>query len=432
MNLGSVQPLEGPASGRVYGWPFYLMFLGFPLWWALGISAFIWPVLAVPMALSLLQRRSVAAPRGFGIWLLFLLWMVGSATQLTDVGRGIPWAYRAGTYLAATILFLYVYNAPRERLSDRRVVITLAIFWMIVTAGGFLGAIAPRFEFRSPMELVLPARLAGNDFVQALIHPAAAQISTFLGYEAPRPKAPFEYTNDWGAVFALTAPFLILGWGLVRGPVWRWTTRLFLIASVVPVVVSLNRGLWLSLGIGLLYAALRFAAAGRDRPLFGLAIGLGLVAVLVVFTPLRDVLEARFENPHSNERRATLYAQASAAVLGSPVLGYGSPNPSEIDPNLPSLGTQGQLWLVLYSQGIPGLLLYLGWYLIAYWQSLRGSSSVAFWCNVVILIALIQLPYYGQLATQIQVTMVAAALGMRELRARAESTPAIVASEERT
>ncbi len=182
------RPLALPSVRRLYGLPFYLAFLGFPLWWAMGISAFIWPILAIPMALSLLLRGALHVPRGFGVWLLFLFWMVGSTAMLSDAGRAIPFGYRASTYFAATIIFLYLYSTPRELLTDRRAVLTLAVFWMVVTAGGFLGSVAPRFEFRSPMEIVLPGRLTNNEFVHELIHPAAAQISTFLGYEAPAPQ----------------------------------------------------------------------------------------------------------------------------------------------------------------------------------------------------------------------------------------------------
>lgn len=410
----------------MHGWPIHLAFLGFPVWWALGLGAFIWPILAIPMALSLMRRHPVRVPRGFGVWILFLLWMLGSATQLNDPARSLPFAYRAVTYFAATVIFLYLYNASADLLTDRMVVLSLAMFWMVVTAGGFLGTVAPHFEFRSPMESLLPNRLASNDFVHQLIHPASAQISTFLGYAESRPKAPFEYTNDWGAVFALTTPFVIMGWSVLRTSAWRWPMRMFLVAAVVPVVASLNRGLWLSLGLGLLYAGARMAARGRTRPLLGLVTGLALVAVLLLFTPLRGTIEARFAHPHSNQARETLYIEAAKSVLQSPLLGFGSPHPSEINPNLPSVGTQGQFWLVLYSHGIPGLVFYLGWYLVCFWHTRRGGSLISFWCNVVIFIAIVQLPFYGQLPAQIQVTMVAAALSMRQTSRSSRVPPDLV------
>jgi hypothetical protein len=390
------------------------MFGLFPIWWALGLSAFVWPLFAVPMALSLL-RKDVRVPRGFGVWLLFLVWVLGSATQLGETSRGITFGYRMGIYVAATVIFLYIYNSSRESLPDHRVVLAVAVFWMVVTAGGFLGLLAPRFEFRSPLEAILPGGLTGNAFLHQLIHPASSQVQDIFGYDTPRPKAPFEYTNVWGAVFALATPFVILAWSYSRGPLWKWAIRLSLIAAVVPVAASLNRGLWLSLGLGLVYAAARMAAAGRVRPLLGLMVGLGLAIMLVFVSPLGDLIEARFTTSHSVRGRETLYSEATAGALQSPILGFGSPRPSESNPDLPEVGTHGQLWLVMYSHGFPGLAFYLGWFGWCFWVTRRGRSRLAFWCNVVVFISIVQLPYYAQLPAQIQVTMVAAALAMREL-----------------
>jgi O-antigen ligase len=173
----------------------------------------------------------------------------------------------------------------------------------------------------------------------------------------------------------------------------------------------------------MLYAGARMASRGRARPLLGLVAGLSLVAALLLFTPLRGVIEARFAHQHSNTGRETLYIEAAQSVLHAPLLGFGSPHPSEINPNLPSVGTQGQFWLVLYSHGLPGLVFYVGWYLVCFWQTLRGRSWLSFWCNVSIFIAIIQLPFYGQLPAQIQITMIAAALSMRETRLRAQGIP---------
>ena len=99
------------------------------------LSSFIWPLFALPMAAALLNDRPVFVPRGFGVWILFFLWMVGSATQLNDPLRGIPFMFRMANYGAATIIFLYVFNSPSSVLSNRRVVLCLAVFWMITAAG---------------------------------------------------------------------------------------------------------------------------------------------------------------------------------------------------------------------------------------------------------------------------------------------------------
>ncbi len=301
-------------------------------------------------------------------------------------------------------------------MSDKAIVMSVAALWAIVVLGGFLGVIVPRFEAPSPMELALPGGLTSNGWVRNMVHLEFAQESEFLGYTAPRPKFPFEYTNDWGAAIALLTPFAILGWKYLRTRSARNVARILLALAVIPVVLSMNRGLWVSLSVGLLYAALRMAQHGRGKPLGYLLFGVAVVGMLVLFSPLRGVIEARIEHGHSDEGRTTLYQEAARGVAQSPLFGYGSPGDSVENPNLPSVGTHGQFWLVLYSNGIPAIVFYVGWYLIALWRMRRGRSDLVLWCQVVVLIATVQLAFYGQLPAQLMITMVAMALGLRAVR----------------
>lgn len=402
-----------PAA--VQGIPLFVAFGGFVVWWALGLGPFIWPIVAVGMALAMLDRGEIRAPAGFGLWLLFLMWVLGSYTQLDPESSGLMFAYRFSLYAAAGIVFLYVYNLPRDAATDRRLVLAMVVFWMTVTAGGFLGVVAPTFGFTSLLERILPKRIAANVYFYDLIHPAAAQIQNIFGYESARPKAPFEYTNVWGAVFALSTPFLVAGWAVVHTSLWRWAMRVFALAAVVPVVLSLNRGLWVSLGLGLVYAGVRMAAAGQTRAVFGLTAVFVLVATIALVTPLRGVIEARLTTEKSIHGRETIYSEAAHGVVSSPLFGYGAPRTSETDPNLPQVGTHGQLWLVLYSHGIPALALFVGWMLVLLWRTRRPTTPIALWCHVVIVISIIQLPFYLGLPAQLQVVMVAAAIALRQI-----------------
>jgi len=415
------------ASGRrgsmiAASWPVYALFLGFPLWWALGMGGFIWPVLALPMAASLIMRPGVRGPRGFGIWLLFLVWMLGSASQLDESTRWLVFAYRASLYFSATVLFLYVYNAPEERLPTRRMLASVVGFWVLVVVGGYLGVLVPEGNFTTVVEKLVPQRFLANDWFAQLVHAQFAQVHDFLGYPVGRPAAPFVYTNEWGSNMGLLVPLVIASWSYVRRVWWRPVTMGLLVASVVPMVMSLNRGLWLSLGLGLLYASWRFALWGRGRAFGGILALVAVVGLLVAFTPLRGLVEDRLVTGHSNVARITLATEAGEGVLQSPLLGYGSPRPSAENPNLPSVGTQGQLWLVLFSHGIPGALFFVGWFALAMMATRKGSSRVRFWPHVTLVIALLQLPYYGMLPSQIHVVMLAAALALRDRRLASEAT----------
>ena len=59
-----VRPKSIWSFFRRPGWPLAVVFVPFPLWWALGMSEFICMFMAVPMALYLLRQRRVQVPRG--------------------------------------------------------------------------------------------------------------------------------------------------------------------------------------------------------------------------------------------------------------------------------------------------------------------------------------------------------------------------------
>jgi hypothetical protein len=405
------------TSGRPAGWPLYLLFGLVPLWWVLGLGGLIWIALAVPMLATLVKLGRVRLPRGFGLWVAFLAWMLISATQLGN-GTASPLAfgYRAALYLAITVLFVYVYNLPRASVPARRVVLLLTVFWAVVVLFGFLDLALPDARISSPIAGLLPVEIASNSLVQDLMNPRLAQVQDFVGYPVARPAAPFTFTNEWGGALALLTPIAIASLGLLRSYLARNLIRLLLVASLVPMVVSLDRGLWLGLGFGLVYAAVRVALRGNLKGLLAIVAFLSVIGALVLLTPLNQFVEDRLAHPHSNARRQTLAAGAISSWRGSPLLGYGGTQASD-NPNSPDVGTHGQVYLVLVSHGLPGLLFFIGWFLWAAWVSVRGASGLPLWAHVVLLIGLLECFFYNMLPTQLGLMMVAAALVMRELGA---------------
>jgi polysaccharide biosynthesis protein PslJ len=424
MAAGRAVALPRTAPRPLPRWPLLALFVGFPVWWLLGLGALIWPVLALPMLGALVIRGRLRVPPGFVIWLGFLLWMLGSGIQLDSTERVAGWAYRAGLYFAATVVFLYVYNTPRKRLPPRVVALMLTVFWLFVVAGGFLGMALPHGSFTTPMERLLPDSLTANAFVTALVHPAFAQTAGASLGVAPRPQAPFTYTNEWGANFALLVPMVFTAMSRARTAGGRLLLGLLLPVGMVPAALSLNRGLFLSLGAGLLYAALRYAIRGRVKPLIGITVVVCVAAAVFAVGPARQLLEERVANSATNQTRAALYLETVDRVKQSPVLGYGAPRPSEHTRGAPSAGTQGQLWMVLFSHGYPGAALYVGWYLWALWRTRRAHTAVAFWAHVVVFIGLVQLPYYGALPGELVIVMIAAAVALREEEVAPRPAPA--------
>jgi hypothetical protein len=281
----------------------------------------------------------------------------------------------------------------------------------------------PYGELTTITERLLPSNIRQLEFAHVLTHPLFAQVQDFLGYPLGRPTAPFLYTNDWGAVYALTIPFFILGW-LQSPRASRRTWALLLLAvSLIPALLSLNRGLWLSLLVALLFGATRPGDIGRlaRRSLVAIVlIGLALIA----FTPLKGVVEGRAENQHSNAGRTFLYTETTKDVLRSPIIGYGGPRPYGGPKLIPNLGTQGQFWLVFYSQGIIGAVFFVV-FLIRLMRLTKHGPLVTFWSHVTITIALVQIFVYDMIPVELHLIFIVAALGIRE----ASPPPEIVAEE---
>ena len=411
-------PARG-RSGLPDGWPVLALFGGFPLWWALGLSSVICILFAVPMLAWLLARGRVRVPKGFGLWLAFLFWMLLSATQLDEARRWYAFSYRGVLYLSMTVMFVYVYNLPRSAMPTRRIVLALALFWAAVICFGFAALAAPTFQLTTPVSLLLPEQLASSPYAQDLFSPRLAQVQTFIGYALTRPAAPFTYTNEWGGAVGLLTPMALAALGLVRSYLVRNAIRLLLVASLVPIVISANRGLWVGLAAGLVYAAVRVALRGNARALVAIVGFLAVAAALVAFTPLDRYVGDRLAHQHSNERRESLSAQAVTGALERPLLGYGGPRESSETPNAPDIGTHGQVYLVIFSHGVPGLVFFFGWWLWVLWISRRAATGPPLWCHVMLLIGVLEFLYYDMMPTQLHLMMVVAAVAWRDREAQA-------------
>lgn len=425
--LGTPLPYSGPRRTRarlfLAAWPVYGIFVLLPIWWVLGVSGFVTAALSVPILASLLFRRRVQVPRGFGLWLFFLLWCGISATQIATARMGFSLAYRASIYVAATALLLYVVNHDEGRLPARTLINGLAVFWVVIVMGGLVGMIVPAFSIHTLAEAFVPRSLLGDKFVKDLVSATTSTTRAFAAYPIHRPKAPFIYTNEWGATFAMTLPFAIASLGYIRTKLFRDLMVLLLLASVLPFVFSLDRGAWLSAGGAMAYATFRLARGRNAQVLKAVAIGAVVVGALLFVTPLGQIIQLRLTNGYGDAERAYLYRTSFELVQESPLVGYGAP--VDVAEGSLSAGTHGQLWTVLVSQGFPGLFFFTAFLLWALWKSSRplplghpGDRHARFWCEIAIFTAIIQMPYYDLLPWGLPIAMIAAGLAWRESEGR--------------
>ncbi|MEU2610813.1 O-antigen ligase family protein [Micromonospora sp. NPDC007271] len=431
-------------------WPLTVLFVLYPVWWALGISTFIFVIMAVPMAWQLYRRKSVQVPPGFGIWLVLLLWVLLSALMLdlrapntlppSGAGRYVGWATWLANYIGLTVVMLYVLNLREREMSQRRVVRLFGFMAVVVVLGGYLGWLLPNFSFVAPLRHVLPHSIANDPYVESLMDVRFAQVQQVLAGEAssPRPSAPFEYTNSWGENIAILLIWLLVGWVVLGGPVRRVLGVAIAVASLFPIVYSLNRGLWIGLGIAAAYVAVRLALRGRMAVLAGMALAVGMVGILIIATPLGRTFDERLQNGHSDDIRATLSEGAIAAANHSPILGYGA-NRALIGSNRSiaigksedcpqcgnrKLGSNGQLWALLVGQGYVGALCYNGFFLYSLWRFRRDHSAIGIAGSLVLILMLFFQFTYGAMEATLAYGLISVALLARNDRLRRAVAPA--------
>lgn len=400
------------ASALLPGWPVYAVFVLFPLWWLIGFVDAMWIPMAGVMAIYMVRARVLRAPRGFGIWVVFLVCAAFSAVQLDAPSQLVGFGYRLAIYLSCTVLFLYVYNG-RQLISSRFVAGTLTAYWITTVVGGYLGLLFPAAVVRTPLSYVTPGALLSNDLVNRMVIRRFAQFNPDGYFDIdPRPSAPFLYTNNWGNAFSLLLPIVIAYLMTIRGERRFWWLLAMLPISVVPAVLTLNRGMFIGIGIAFLYVCVRLALMRNTKAIAVLTLTAVLGGVGYLLLPAQERLENRLEQSTTTADRASLYEQALDATSESPIFGHGAPVEAE-NPNAPPVGTQGQFWLVLVSHGPPAVLSFTGWFAWAWWRSRRRVDPIGLACNTTLIVGTIELLYYGVLPNGLPILMVAAAVALR-------------------
>jgi hypothetical protein len=423
-------------------WPLAALLAFYPLWWALGLGVLIFPIMAVPMVVALVRGRAggrpVRLPPGFAWWALFLVAVVVSIAALGADPHGtvpehaserlLAVGYRLLMYVSLTVLLVYAGNLTETELPRRRLVRLLGWLFVVTVVGGLLGMFAGRFAFTSPVELLLPTDVRSKGFVQSLVHPYAAQIMDVGGGAAPRPAAPWGYTNTWGNNFCLLVVWFVVAVWADPARRARLSTKVLAVAclaiSVLPVVYSLNRGLWIGLGVAIGYVALRYVLAGRIWILGALALaGAGLVVAMMA-TPLGGVVSARMDNGKSNGVRTFLIERAMDGVVESPVIGFGSTRNTIGGRNSITVGESskcercgnftvggnGQLWQLLYAHGAVGTVTYLGFFGYGLWRFRRDRSPVGIAASAAIVTSFSAMLWYNSLVTPLAFMFLAYAL----------------------
>jgi hypothetical protein len=394
-------------------WPIVFFGLAFPLLWVVGLGFVFLPLSGLLAAGVMIKRRRAVLPPGWYLWFAYLVIVIASVVQIDSTGRLIGFVLRLGMVLGATAVALYVYTATPRSVGLDVVYRSVMWLWIFVIVGGWLGILFPDVVLQTPFSRVVPGSLMSNELVNALVRPAFAQIEYPYGQEPiVRPAAPFQAANGWGCNIALMAPMIFRYIGMLRG--WRrFGLILISLAGVVPAVATLNRGLFIGLGVALVYVAARALMAGRIKVAAAVVSAMAAIVLLASVTGVVGSVMTRLENSGTNDTRSSLYDEAIARTIDSPLLGYGAPRPSfrqEI-----SVGTQGHVWNIMVSHGFFALAFYILYFVVTAWFG-RNARRPADGGNITTVVGCVLIWFYGLDGPQVAILLLGGMIAIRDVR----------------
>ena len=314
------------------GWPLAVLYLGFPLWWALGLAQLIFFAMAAAMAVILRRQGPLRVPHGFGLWLLFLVWMLAGVFLVrADAPRHragrrarprLPASRSGPAGTSRSRSRCSTSPTPRARSSTQRIVRLLG--WMFVVTAGFgvLAVLAPRWSSSRRWSCCCPAARVRPTSCAPWSTPRCRRAATsWATCSRARPR-PSPTPTPGATTSRSTCPSS--SWpgsagtpaGAGRSARSSWSPR----SSRSPSRSTAGCGSrWRSPPSTPPSGSPSTAAA---RALQVLVAALLVGGVVFVSSPLYDTLLLRVETPHSNDRRAgTAETVASVTAEGSPVRG---------------------------------------------------------------------------------------------------------------
>ena len=402
--------LRGPASRPELGaqalpaWPITSMFVLFPLIWLNGLSSFATQIFGAVCLFLMVVRGRIELPRTWWWWLSYLIWTLATVVMIDSGGRLIGFVVRWTGLFGACMMALYAYNA-RERLTRHRLVVALTWMFGWIVAGGYLGLLRPHGRIKTLALEVVPAKLQNNSYVLELLSPRFAEVQNPWGARTPfvRPSAPFPYTNGWGDAFVLLLP-AVLALIIISRRRGRLMLLGLVVASIPPALATLNRGVFLGVGTVLAYLGVRYLYRVRLGHVLRAGFVLMLVLVFVVQSGAVDRITHRTTVSSTTSDRADLYQETLERTKDSPWFGYGAPRPSQT--LQVSVGTQGQVWYVMFSHGFVGLALFLGAVWGLAWSTRRVRGLIPLLLHSVLVAVSVLLLVYGQDGFHLSIPMI--------------------------
>lgn len=412
-------------------WPIWGFTAGVPLTFLLGLHGFWWCMPGVVLGSRILRRPRTEIPRSTFPLILYLCW-VPLGFSMLGIGNLPIFLYRWSLFIGCFTVIVWITNSSEDSLPTERVVDWMAALWVSLVAFGWLAQVLPTFHSKSPFTTMLgPA--GGIDYIARISDWKIADFQALGAGKIARPAAPFGAANSWGSAVGILTPFFIRSWMIGTSRRRKRVGAFLLAAAALPIVTSVNRGLWISLALAFVYFTARKALRGRFTASILLALAIVGVAVAFVATPLGTIVQDRLVSAEdSNDSRAHIYEDAWNGALDSPLAGNGAPRPTHYYKGSPPVGTHGLIWYLMFCHGFVGLALFTTWMFTELVRSGSPPTSEAWWSHLTIFICVVQIPFYGLIPHVVLLGM-AVGVAHRDLaRGRAAQRAAAAGAEQRT
>lgn len=393
-------------------WPVLALVWGFPVFWLLGATVITGVALTVVMLSYLAHYRATRFVPGVYAFTAFVVWVVPCAVMIDSSSRAMGYVYRFSILVIVGTALVYTISAG-SRLSRRRIVNALTFLWFVTIVGGIVGMLLPEVRLTTPVGMLLPESLTGNSYVRDLFFPPLAEVQHPFGAPTTfvRPSAPFPYANSWGVALVLLTPIAVAGFLQARSRLLRVLIVLGAIAMVAPAMATSNRGMFAALALAAVYVVVRLAIRDRAAPVLTIAV-LGVVgAAYLVANGLIAQIATRQQYGDSSGTRFALYDETLRRTLQSPLLGYGAPRPSTEQAY--SVGTQGYVWMLMFSYGFVGLVLFLAFLWGTTARTWRAPGDVDLVLHSTLVVASVVIAVYGLDVMQLLTIMLVAGVLLR-------------------
>lgn len=397
-------------------WPIWGFTAGLPVSFLLGVHGVVWMLPAVVFGLRILRTPSTFIPRSTLPLVLYLGW-IGLGITMIGPGNVPIFLYRWSLFIGCFTCIVWLVNTSEEAVPTERIVDWLASLWVSLIVLGLLAQVLNTFHQPSPFSLAL-GPIGRIEFIARISDWKIADFQALGSHQVARPAAPFGAANSWGSAVGILTPFFIRSWFVDASRRRRVAGSLLLLVAAVPIITSVNRGLWISLTLAFVYFTARKTVRGRFGPLVVFGVAMVAVSIAFVATPMGAVVEDRLTSADdSNESRGDIYRDAWHGALDSPLIGNGAPRRTDYYVGSPPVGTHGLIWYLMFCHGFVGLALMGTWMFVEVARSGRPRSRKGWWSHLAVVIALVQIPYYGLLPL---IVVVGLAVGITYRDARAE------------